>query len=46
MAKDEWENDFNFLPALYILYKKLGQFFFHTLLTCLNKDTSVQVVNI
>ena len=32
MAKNEWKNDSDFLPALYIAYKKLGQFFFHNLL--------------
>ena len=32
MAKNQWENDSNFLPVLYIVYKKLGQFFLHTLL--------------
>ena len=27
-ARNEWENDdSNFLPALYSVYKKLGQFF-------------------
>ena len=32
-VKNEWENDdSHFLPALYIVYKKLGQFFSHTLL--------------
>ena len=32
-AKNEWENDDSyFLPALYSVYKKLGQFFSHTLL--------------
>ena len=49
IAKNEWENDdSDFLRALYSVYKKLGQFFFHTFwLTCLNKDTSVllRVVN-
>ena len=30
-AKNEWENDSDFLRALHIVYKKLGQFFFHTL---------------
>ena len=30
-AKNEWEDDSNFLPVLHIVYKKLGQFFFHTL---------------
>ena len=34
MARNEWENDdFDFLWALHSVYKKLGQFFFHTLLT-------------
>ena len=37
-AKNEWENNFKFLPALFILYKKLGQFFFHTSLTTLFKQ--------
>ena len=42
-AKNKWENDYSdFLWALYIACKKLGQFLLHTcLLTCLNKDTSV-----
>ena len=39
MAKNEWGNDFNFLPAKYNVYEKLGQFFFHTLLTNLFKQT-------
>ena len=40
-AKNEWQNDY-FLRALFSVYQKLGQFFFHTyLLTCLWKDTSV-----
>ena len=46
MAKDEWENDFNFLPALYIVYKKLGQFFFHTLLANLYKQRYLSSVTI
>ena len=50
MAKNECENDdCDFLRALFSVYKKLGQFFFHTYsLTCLKKDTSVliKVVNI
>ena len=49
-AKNECENDFDFLPALYIVYKKLGQFCFCIFysLTCVNKDTSamLQVINI
>ena len=45
-AKNEWENNFKFLPALFILYKKLGQFFFHTLLTTfLNKDLNSSVTS-
>ena len=50
MAKDELENyDSEFPPALHSVYKKFGQFFFHTYsLTCLKKYTSVllKVVNI
>ena len=43
LAKNEWENDSDFLPALYIIaYNKLGESFsILYLLTCLNKDTSV-----
>ena len=44
MAKNEWENDSNFLPVLYILYKKLGQFFFHTLLTNLFRQRYISSV--
>ena len=37
-VKTEWENVTDFLRALYSLYKKLGQFFFHTYsLTSSNK---------
>ena len=36
MAKNEWENDFDFFPALCIVYEK-WQFFFHTLLANLFK---------
>ena len=41
-AKNEWENDdSDFLWALYSVYKKWGQMFFHIYsLTSLNKDTS------
>ena len=51
MAKNEWDDDSDFLLALYSVNKKLGQFFFHTLLAnreCLNEDKSVllQVINI
>ena len=39
MAKNEWEqDDSNFLPSSYNAYKKLGQFFFHTLLANLFKQ--------
>ena len=31
-AKNKWENDSDFLPVLNIVYKKLGEFFFDTLL--------------
>ena len=40
----KWENDFNFLPALYIPYKKLGQLFFHTLLSNLFKQRYISSV--
>ena len=36
-ANNEWENDSDFLPALYIVYKKLEQLFFHALLANLFK---------
>ena len=45
----KWENDFNFLPALYIVYKKLGQLFsILYFLTYLNKNilVALQVINI
>ena len=33
MARNEWENDdSDFLPALYSIYKKIRTIFFHTLL--------------
>ena len=45
MANYEWENDdSNFLVALYSVYKKLGQFFFHTLLANLFKQRYVSSV--
>ena len=48
-AKNEWENDSNFLPALYIVSKNQDNSF-STLysLTCSNKDNSVllQVIHI
>ena len=40
----KWENDFNFLPALYIVYKKLGQLFLHTLLSNLFEQRYVSSV--
>ena len=53
-AKNEWQSDYflralykmmtlyDFLRALFSVYQKLGQFFYHTyLLTCSWKDTSV-----
>ena len=44
-AKNEWENDdSDFLPAVYIVYKKLGQFFFHTLLANLFKQRCISCV--
>ena len=36
-TKNEWENDSNFLPALYIAYKKLRQLFLHASLAYLFK---------
>ena len=41
-TKNEWENnESDFLWALYSVYEKLKQFFFHTYaLTCLKKYTS------
>ena len=44
MAKNEWENGSDVFPALYIVYKKLGQFFFHTLLTNLFKQSHISAV--
>ena len=44
-AKNEWENDdSDFLPALYSVYKKLGQFFFHTLLANFFKQIYISSV--
>ena len=46
-AKNEWENDdSNLLPGSYIVYKKLGQFFFHTLLINLLKQRYISFVTI
>ena len=33
MAKNKWENNSDFLPVLYTVYKKLEKIFFYTLLT-------------
>ena len=44
MAKNEWKNDFIFLSALYIVYKKLRQLFFHTLLANLFKQRYINSV--
>ena len=45
MAKNEWENDdFDFCPALCIVYDKLGQFLFHTLLTNLFQQSYISCV--
>ena len=41
-AKSEWENDdSDFLLALYSVYKKLGQFFIHTLLANMFKQKCI-----
>ena len=45
MAKNEWENeDSDFLVALYSVYKKLGQFLFHTSLSNLFKQKYISSV--
>ena len=41
MVKNEWENDSVFLPAV---YKKLGQFYFHSLLANLFKQRYISSV--
>ena len=44
-AKNKWENDdSDFLVALYSVYKKLRQFFFHTLLLNLFKQRYIRSV--
>ena len=40
----ECQNDSEFLPALYIVYKKLGQFFFHNLLANLFQQRYISSV--
>ena len=44
MAKNKWENYSDFLPALRIVYKKLGHFFFHALLANLFKQRYISSV--
>ena len=44
MAKNEWKNDFIFLSALYIVYKKLRKLFFDTLLANLFKQRYINSV--
>ena len=44
-AKNEWENhDSDFFLSLYSVYKKFGQFFFHTLLANLFKQMCISSV--
>ena len=44
-AKNEWEyDDSDFLLSLCIVYKKLGQFFFHNLLASLFKQRYIGFV--
>ena len=43
-AKTEWQNNSDFLPALYIVCKKLEQFFFQTLLANLFKQRYISSV--
>ena len=46
MALNEWKNDDSeFLVALYSVYKKLGQFFFNTLLANLFKQRYISSVS-
>ena len=44
MTKNEWENDSDILPVLCIVYKTLGQFFFHALLVNLFKQRYISFV--
>ena len=44
MANNKWENYSDFLPALRIVYKKLGHFFFHALLANLFKQRYISSV--
>ena len=43
-VKIDWENDSDFLPTLYIVYKKLRQFFFHTLLVNVFKQKYISSI--
>ena len=43
-VENEWENDGCFFPPLCIVCKKLGQFFFHTLLPNLFKQRYISCV--
>ena len=43
-VENEWENDGCFFPRLCIVCKKLGQFFFHTLLPSLFKQRYISCV--
>ena len=43
-AKNNWKYDSDFLPALYIVYKKSRQFFFHTVLPNVLKQRHISSV--
>ena len=43
-AKNDWENNSDFLPALEIVYKKLRQLCFHTLHSNLFKQRHISSV--
>ena len=43
-VKIDWENDSDFLPTLYIVYKKLRQFIFHTLLVNVFKQKCISSI--
>ena len=46
-AKNEWEkDDSSFLLAIYSVSKKLGQFFFHTLLANLFKQRYINLIEV
>ena len=46
MVKNEWKMLTDFFRALYIVYKKLGPFFFHTLLANLFKQRYTVLIQI